>query len=47
MQAGFEYIKQWFKQSQGKSFELSPDLPDDVCAVVEKTLKAAEDSWLR
>ena len=47
MQAGFEYIKQWFKQSQGKPFELSPDLPDDVCTVVEKTLKAAEDSWLR
>ncbi|TSA44272.1 hypothetical protein D4R49_00425 [bacterium] len=47
MQAGFEYIKQWFKQSQGQPFELSPDLPDDVRAVVEKTLKAAEDSWLR
>ncbi|MGD0328374.1 MAG: hypothetical protein ABSB00_01520 [Minisyncoccia bacterium] len=47
MQAGFEYIKQWFKQSQGKPFELSPDLPDDVRSVVEKTLKAAEDSWLR
>lgn len=47
MQAGFEYIKQWFKQSQGQPFELSADLPDDVRAVVEKTLKAAEDSWLR
>ncbi|MCR4311168.1 MAG: hypothetical protein NUV54_01185 [Candidatus Taylorbacteria bacterium] len=47
MQAGFEYIKQWFKQTQGKPFELSADLPDDVRAVVEKTLKAAEDSWLR
>lgn len=46
-QAGFEYIKQWFKQSQGKPFELSADLPDDVRAVVEQTLKAAEDSWLR
>lgn len=47
MQAGFEYIKQWFKQTQGKPFELSSDLPDDVRAVVEKTLRAAEDSWLR
>lgn len=47
MQAGFEYIKQWFNQSQGRPFELSKDLPDDVRAVVEKTLKAAEDSWLR
>lgn len=47
MQAGFEYIKQWFKQTQGKPFELPADLPDDVRAVVEKTLKAAEDSWLR
>ena len=47
MQAGFEYIKQWFKQTQGKPFELSADLPDEVRVVVEKTLKAAEDSWLR
>ncbi|MEK7604409.1 MAG: hypothetical protein AAB442_01275 [Patescibacteria group bacterium] len=47
MQAGFEYIKQWFKQTQGKPFELSADLPDDVRVVVNKTLKAAEDSWLR
>lgn len=47
LQAGHEYIKQWFKQTQGKPFELSADLPDEVRVVVEKTLKAAEDSWLR
>ncbi len=47
MQAGFEYIKQWFRQTQGQSFELSADLPEDVQGVVEKTLSAAEDSWLR
>ena len=47
LQAGFEYIKQWFRQAKGESFELSSDLPPDVREVVEKTLAAAEDSWFR
>jgi cobalamin biosynthesis protein CobT len=47
MQAGFEYIKQWFKETKGEDFELSNDLPDDVKDVVNKTLAAAQDSWWR
>jgi cobalamin biosynthesis protein CobT len=47
MQAGFEYIKQWFREAQGKEFEISGDLHEDVSAVVHKTLAAAQDSWWR
>lgn len=45
--AGFEYIRQWFRESRGEPFELSPDLPPEVAEVVRKTLRAARDSWLR
>ena len=45
--AGFEYIKQWYRKSQGKDIQLSEDLPDDVAEIVQKTLASAEDSWLR
>jgi len=48
MQAGFEYIKQWYKETQGDTTgELSEDLPEEVRAVVEQTLNSARDSWLR
>lgn len=48
MQAGFEYIKQWYKETQGDtSTPLSEDLPDEVRAVVEQTINSARDSWLR
>lgn len=48
MQAGFEYIKQWYKETQGDtSGSLSEDLPDEVRAVVEQTVNSARDSWLR
>ena len=47
MQAGFEYIKQWFKEAEGKEFQLSEDLPEDVRAAVAATLESAHDSWLR
>ncbi len=47
MQAGFEYIKQWFRETQGKEFELSEDLPEDVKAAVRATLESARDSWWR
>ncbi len=47
MQAGFEYIKQWFREAEGKEFQLSEDLPEDVRAAVVATLESAHDSWLR
>lgn len=47
MQAGFEYIKQWFRTTQGQEFEIGADLPDDVREVVQATLQSAQDSWLR
>lgn len=47
MQAGFEYIKQWFRETKGEDFELTPDLPEEVKMAVENTLLAAQDSWWR
>ncbi len=47
MQAGFEYIKQWFKESKGEELSVNPDLPAEVRQVVAKTLPAAQDSWWR
>lgn len=45
MQAGFEYIRQWFNESQGQDLNYTPDLPEEVQAVIYKTLDAAQDSW--
>lgn len=48
MQAGLEYIKQWYQETKGTSATvLSPDLPKEVKDVVVKTLDSARDSWLR
>ena len=47
MQAGFEYIKQWFKETQGRELELTADLPEEVKAAVRATIESARDSWLR
>ncbi len=47
MQAGFEYIKQWFREVEGKDIELSRDLSEEVKTVVTATLDSARDSWLR
>ncbi len=46
MQAGHEYIKQWYREAITDPSGFSKDLPDDVRAVVEKTIDAARDSWL-
>jgi cobalamin biosynthesis protein CobT/predicted SprT family Zn-dependent metalloprotease len=47
MQAGFEYIKLWFKEQKGEKEEISRDLPDEVQEVVGKTITSAKDSWWR
>jgi hypothetical protein len=47
MQAGFEYIKQWYKERKGEELEISGDLPKEVKEAVQKTLKSAQDSWWR
>jgi len=47
MQAGFEYIKQWFSEVKDESSEISEDLPEEVKEVIEKTLELARDSWWR
>jgi hypothetical protein len=47
MQAGFEYIKQWFRETQGQEMEISADLPEEVKAAVLTTLESARDSWWR
>ncbi len=47
MQAGFEYIKQWFAKERDKSTDISKELPPEVQEVVRNTLTSAEDAWLR
>jgi len=47
MQAGFEYIKQWFREVQGQEMEISADLPEEVKTVVRATIEQARDSWWR
>jgi cobalamin biosynthesis protein CobT len=47
LQAGFEYIKQWFNEIQNKETKISSDLPEEVKNVLIKTLKFAHDSWWR
>ena len=47
MQAGFEYIKQWFKETQGQEMEISSNLPEEVKSAVRATIASARDSWLR
>jgi cobalamin biosynthesis protein CobT len=47
LQAGHEYIKQWFNETNGKPFVVDESLPEDVRTAVEKTLAAAQESWWR
>ncbi len=47
LQAGHEYIKQWFREANGKGFEIDPALPKEVQEAVRKTLTAAQSSWWR
>lgn len=45
MQAGFEYIKQWYRERQGQEMQISEDLPEEVKVAVRQTLAAAQNSW--
>lgn len=45
--ASFEYINQWFREVQGKPFEIDPALPEDVKEVIGMTLSSAQASWWR
>lgn len=47
MQAGFEYIKLWYKEQKGEEEEISGDLPEEVREAVGKTIDSAKDSWWR
>jgi hypothetical protein len=45
MQAGFEYIKQWFKEQKDEKSAIDETLPEEVKEVINKTLESARSSW--
>lgn len=45
MQAGFEYIKQWFREQKGENIAIDESLPPEVQDVIRKTLESARASW--
>jgi len=45
MQAGFEYIKQWYKEVQVEPPVIDETLDEDIRKVVSETLVAAQDAW--
>ncbi|NCU41809.1 MAG: VWA domain-containing protein [Candidatus Moranbacteria bacterium] len=47
IQAGFEYLRLWYKETQGQAGEISKTLPQEVQQVVQKTIASARDSWWR
>lgn len=47
IQAGFEYLRLWYKETQGQAGEISTSLPQEVRQVVQKTIASARDSWWR
>jgi uncharacterized protein with von Willebrand factor type A (vWA) domain len=47
VQAGLELINQWFREAQGKPFEISEALDPTVRSFVEKALPHAQDAWFR
>jgi len=47
IQAGFEYLRLWYKETQGQTGEISKALPQEVQQVVQKTIASARDSWWR
>ncbi len=45
IEAGLEYIRQWFYDRKNEPVEISEHLPEDVKEVVLKTLESARNSW--
>lgn len=47
MQAGWEYIKQWFRETKREDVEITSDLSDEIKTVIKATIEHARDSWWR
>jgi len=47
VEAGLEIIHQWFREAQGKPFEVPSSLDPAVKSFVEKALPFAQDAWFR
>lgn len=47
LQAGYEYLRLWFRETEGQAEEISNDLPEEVRSVVRNTISSAKDSWWR
>jgi hypothetical protein len=45
MQAAFEYLKMWIRETKGEEEKISDDVDDEVASVVGKTLPSAKDVW--
>src|SRR3989344_4935293 len=45
MRAGFEYIRQWFREQRGEEATFDESLPEEVREVVTTTLDSARRSW--
>lgn len=44
-QAGWEFIKLWYKERMKKKVEISADLPEEIKKIIKKTLVPASDAW--
>jgi uncharacterized protein with von Willebrand factor type A (vWA) domain len=47
IQAGLEFIKQWFREAEGKPFELPATIDPAAKACLEKTLPHAQRAWFK
>ena len=47
VQAGLELIHQWFREAEGKPFDIPASLDPAVKSFVEKALPHAQDAWFR
>ncbi len=45
LQAGWEYIRQWYREHNNEPFAIDESLPQEVQQVVASTLESAQDVW--